>query len=365
MSALSSAVSDPNGPAPTPRPPSTRARIAVACLAAVWGVFCLWQMARGTGGRPADFDVVWHGARVLLSGHNPYAVICHGCEIEWTDHLYYPATALVAVAPLTALPLPIARMVWVGGAAALLCFGLTRVGWHRLPLFLSAPFFNAAGGGQWSVLLTAAVLYPSLSMLAAMKPTLGTAVFVAAPKQRQQLVAIAGGVAILLVSLAVRPAWPVEWLSVIGDAPHYSQPIMHLAVGGPLVLLALLRWRRPEARLLLALACVPQSTIVYEGLYFLLFPRTLRGVTAMAIASYGALWLQDRISDASADTVSLQWAVGNVLVLFFYLPALVMVLRRPNAGEVPAWLEALVQRAARVVGRPAPVARDVERTTDG
>ena len=101
MSALPSAVSDLNGPAPAPRPPSTRARIAVACLAAVWGVLCLFQMARGTDGRPADFDVVWHGARVLLSGDNPYTAICHGCRIEWTDHLYYPATALVAVAPLT------------------------------------------------------------------------------------------------------------------------------------------------------------------------------------------------------------------------------------------------------------------------
>lgn len=339
----------------SPRP-TRLARLAVACLAAVWGVLCLWQMERATKGRPADFDVVWNGARVMLEGRNPYAAICHGCEVEWNDHLYYPGTALVAVAPLTVVPLPIARMIWVGGAAALLCFGLTRDGWHRLPLFLSAPFFNAAGGGQWSVLLTAAVLFPTLSLLAAMKPTLGTAIFMAAPTQRAQVIAIGAGVAVLLASLLVRPTWPMEWLAVIGDTPHYSAPVTHLTVGGPLILLALLRWRRPESRLLVGLACVPQSTIVYEGLYFLLFPRTFRGVTVMAIASYGALWLQDRISDASRDTVTLQWRVGDVLVLFFYLPALVMVLRRANEGAVPAWLDAIAARIARLFGRsPVPV----------
>ena len=325
----------------------------VAALAAVWGILCLWQMARATG-RPSDFDPLWYGARVMLEGRNPYAAVCHGCEFEWVDHLYYPGTAILAVMPLAGLPLPVARMLWVGGAAALLCFGLTRDGWHRLPLFLSAPFFNAAGGGQWSVLLAAAVLWPALSMLAAMKPTIGAAVFMAAPRQRDQVIAVAGGVLVLLASLAVRPTWPAEWLAVLGDTPHYSAPVSHLAVGGPLVLLALLRWRRPEARLLTGLACVPQSTLVYEGLYLLLFPRTLRGVTLMAIASFGASWLQDRIAERATDTVSLQWTAGNVLVLFFYLPALVMVLRRPNEGAVPAWLESVaraVSAARRGVAR--------------
>ena len=357
-------MSEVNGAAPAPRAPSTRARIAVACLAAVWGILCVWQMDRATGGRPSDFDPLWYGARVLLDGRNPYAAVCHGCEFEWADHLYYPGTALLAVVPLAALPLDLARLVWVAGASALLCFGLTREGWHRLPLFLSAPFFNAAGGGQWSVLLAAAVLWPALGLLAAMKPTIGTAVFVAARRQRDQLLAIAGGIAVLLASLALRPTWPVEWLAVLGDTPHYSAPVRHLAAGGPLVLLALLRWRRPEARLLTGLACVPQSTLVYEGLYLLLIPRTLRGVTLMAIASFGASWLQDRIAERATDTVSLQWTAGNVLVHYFYLPALVLVLRRPNEGEVPRWLDVLVARATAPLRRRADARAAALRAID-
>ncbi|MDF1501888.1 hypothetical protein [Roseisolibacter sp. H3M3-2] len=330
-------------PSPTPAPrPSRSARLAVAALAAVWGVLCLLQMSRATNGRPSDFDPVWHGARVLLEGRNPYAAVCHGCEVEWISPLYYPATALLAAAPLAALPLELARMLWVGGASALLAWGLTRDGWHRLPLFLSAAYYNAAGGGQWTVLMTAAVLLPILGPVVSMKPTIGAAVFAAQRAQRAQLWALGGGAALLAASLALRPTWPFEWRVALSDAPHYSSPVTHLVVGGPLILLAMLRWRRPEARLLVGLACVPQSTIVYEGVYFLLVPRTLRGVTAMAIASYGALWLQDRISHAAPDTVTLQWWVGHVLVLFFYLPSLVMVLRRPNEGEVPRWLDALV-----------------------
>jgi hypothetical protein len=134
-----------------------------------------------------------------------------------------------------------------------------------------------------------------------------------------------------------------------------SAPLAHWRVGAPLVLLALLRWRRPEARWLVALACVPQSTIVYEGLYFLLFPRTLRGVTLMATASFGALWMQDRISAWAPTTAALQWAVGDVLVVFFYLPALVLVLRRENAGEVPRWPDALVRRLSIAVRRVLPI----------
>jgi hypothetical protein len=115
-------------------------------------------------------------------------------------------------------------------------------------------------------------------------------------------------------------------------------------VGGPLTLLALLRWRRSEARLLAALACVPQSTVMYEGLYFLLFPRTIRGVMVFTLVSWAGAALQGRIAAAAASTPALQWYVGNVLVVLFYLPALVMVLRRPNEGELPRWLEAVVAR---------------------
>ncbi|MGZ8375796.1 MAG: hypothetical protein ACXW0Z_01025 [Gemmatirosa sp.] len=341
-------------PDPPPAAPPLAPRLAVCALAALWALACMWHMHRHTG-RPSDFDVVWRGARLLLEGQDPWALIGPGRAHAWVSPLYYPGTALLALAPLGLLPLEVARALWIGGGAALLAWAVTRDGWWRLPLFLSAPFFNAAGGGQWSILVAAAMLMPSLGVVSAMKPTVGLAVLAGMRTQRAQLVALAAGIALLAASLVVAPGWPTAWRAAIADAPHMSAPIAHWRVGAPLVLLALLRWRRPEARWLLALACVPQSTIVYEGLYFLLFPRTLRGVTVMAIASFGALWLQDRISAWAPTTAALQWAVGDVLIVFFYLPALVLVLRRANAGEVPRWLDVLVQRAMRTARRVVPL----------
>jgi|GEM_PF-1869523 len=42
-----------------------------------------------------------------------------------------------------------------------------------------------------------------------------------------------------------------------------------------------------------------------------------------------------------------------VLVAALYLPPLVMVLRHPNTGEVPAWLDRLAARLS-VALRPEP-----------
>ncbi len=348
-------------PEPTsPRPPLVH-RLAVCLLAAAWALACMWHMRRATG-RPADFDVMWQGARFLLDGRDPWALIGPGRPWEWVSPLFYPGTALLALAPLAALPLDVARAIWVGGTAALLAWLLTRDGWWRLPLFLSAPFFNAAGGGQWSVLVTAAILWPALGVVSSMKPTVGLAVLAAMRTQRAQVIALAAGLALLAASLVVAPGWPWSWRAAIADAPHMSSPIAHWRVGAPLLLLALTRWRRPDARLLFALACVPQSTLVYEGLYFLLFPRTLVGVTLMAITSFGASWLQDRISDWATTTAQLQYAVGDVMVLFFYLPALVMVLRRPNVGEVPRWLAHAHDRIAAL--RVLPSARSSRDAVD-
>ena len=55
------------------------------------------------------------------------------------------------------------------------------------------------------------------------------------------------------------------------------------------MLLAILRWRRPEARLLIALACVPQSMLLYETVPLFLVPRTFRESALLVALSYVAL----------------------------------------------------------------------------
>jgi hypothetical protein len=65
-------------------------------------------------------------------------------------------------------------------------------------------------------------------------------------------------VLLLAVSFAMQPGWVVEWrdavreTSMAGGRVPYTAPV--LLPGGLLTLLAALRWRRPEARLIATLA---------------------------------------------------------------------------------------------------------------
>ena len=122
---------------------------------------------------------------------------------------------------------------------------------------------------------------------------------------------------------------------------------------GPLLLLALLRWRRPEARLLVALACVPQTLILYMTVPLFLIPGTLGESALLAALSW--------VAQATTFTMphqpphpSFYTDSAWVIVMFLYVPCLIMVLRRRNEGEMPAlvaWLLARVSRR-RVVAAP-------------
>ena len=64
-----------------------------------------------------------------------------------------------------------------------------------------------------------------------------------------------------------------------------TAPVTYVTAGGPLILLALLRWRRPEARLLVALGCIPHTTMLYEALpLFLVARRWQEGVLLAALS---------------------------------------------------------------------------------
>jgi hypothetical protein len=190
------------------RKPSTRARVAGAVVAALWALVCLWRARELAPGESSDFDHLWFASRALLAGRDPYLLVGPGREFEWPWLLFYPGTALVGLAPLAALPLPLARGAFVMLSAALLCWGISRDGWWRFPLFVSAPFFNAAAAAQWSILLSAAVLILPPVVAAAMKPTVGLAVLASARTQRAQVVGVAAGAVQAVVSLLLLPTWP-------------------------------------------------------------------------------------------------------------------------------------------------------------
>ena len=294
----------------------------------------------------SDFDHVWGGARALWNGQNPYLVVGPGKQYPWSWPLYYPLPALIIVGPLALIPVIAARVVFASISAGLLAFGISRDGFARWPLFISISFVTAIELCQWSTLQYAAMLLPALGWVAVAKPNVG-AVMAAHAKTDRTLIVMIGGAALLAaVSFAILPNWPQYWIANVRSADHFRSPLVR--PGGFLLLLALLRWRRPEARVLAALAVVPITPGFYDHVIAFSAARTFRESLTLAALTLGVFF---GIVFISPERTLAVWGevVGKLTIVFVYLPALVMVLRRPNEGEVPR----VIARALSAITRGA------------
>jgi len=275
--------------------------------------------------QPSDLGQVWAGSRALLHGQNPYDVVGPGRPFEWPWPLLYPLTAMLTLIPLAWLPLRWTDPLFVALGFGLFTWAVTskRVTSPALVGLISLPGLMTLQTSQWSPLVTAAALMPWCGWLLIAKPTIGLALFTAFPRWKT---AIGCGL-VLMISFMVWPGWIPEWRATFASAPHLVAPITR--PGGALALLALLKWKRPEARLLAALACVPHTTVPYETIPLFLIPQTWPQawtLWALAVLTYVAqAWTGPYFSQLAYWTSGAQW-----IVLLMYLPCVVMVLSRPN-----------------------------------
>jgi hypothetical protein len=288
-----------------------------------------------------DFVQFHYHAQSWLAGRDPYAggyPVMRATRLV-PEPLFYPFPTLLAVAPFTLLPVHVATAAFVAITAALLAFGLVRRSPERLPLFLGAGFFVALVLGQWSPLITATLVLPSVAWLAVLKPNIGFATTASRPTWR----GIVGGALLLVSTLAIQPNWPGEWLRNLHSMPAHPAPLF--GPGGVLLLLALLRWRRWEARLLVAMACVPQLMYFADQLPLWFIPRARRESLLLSATSVAA-WAAALITASNAGR---QPAFSSELFVLagVYLPCLWMVLSRPNEGAMPAWIERVASGAPR------------------
>jgi hypothetical protein len=304
-------------------------RVVIALVIGACGAYLAWPGVGVVGA--SDFNQLWYGARALLQGGSPYAAVGPGRTFDWPFPLFYPLPAVLVAVPFTVLSPAGASMLFSAIAAALLAWVFTRGAPYRLAALLSFSFYYAAAISQWSPLLIASVLIPSLGFLLVVKPTIGMALWLYKPHWQ----AVAGGALLLVVSLVVRPEWPLEWMQTFGAGAHIKAPVTTL--GGPLLFLALLRWRRPEARLLVALACVPHTTLLYETLPLFLVPESWRQSILLVALNWVAqiLVITFQPYDSLADRARMSATLSMALL---YLPCLIMILRRPNEGVIPAWV---------------------------
>ena len=191
----------------------------------------------------SDFDQIWAGARALWQDKDPYAVVGPGREFGWRWPLYYPLPALIAVSPLGLLPVIAARAIFAAATSALLAWAITRDGWSRFPIFLSVSFMVTLELGQWSALYAAAYFLPFLGAFSIAKPNFGVALLAAARDGRPLVWAGAGTLALLVASQVLQPGWHHDWLDNLRSANHFEAHVQRPL--GFLLLLAVLRWRRP------------------------------------------------------------------------------------------------------------------------
>jgi hypothetical protein len=199
-----------------------------------------------------DFRCLWTGAAFVLGGRDPYDLA------DWTRATYsvgvdafgriresncfgsypYPLTTAIAMVPLGALPIEIAALIWeamvfagamVGAALLAQAAALSRsLGLALVVIVLaSQPFEQTVMSAQFgglSLLALGLLAAPTLGsirpgagvLLAAMKPHVIPLVpLVRARGERVKTIAIAlAPIAVLaLVSLVVRPAWPLGWIA--------------------------------------------------------------------------------------------------------------------------------------------------------
>jgi hypothetical protein len=332
--------------------PKVMIRVSIAIVVGALAALYVFERARLTPSFGSDFDQVWFAARDIRYHHNPYMDIGPGRQGNWPWPFYYPATAAVLAIPLSWLPVVAARCVFIGLSTALLAFALSARGLLGLIPLASGAFLSAVQMCQWSPLLAAGMLLPAISWVWTAKPNLGVAQLAARPNRLALAAGLLGGLVLLLAAFAYLPSWFGDWVAATHTAPHI-RPLALSWLGSPL-LLAALRWRRPEGRVLLALAIVPTNPGIHDALLLLATPLPFAHA---ALLSASTLFVDSVVGDWPSDPSFAAYAAANsrALLALVYLPALAMAFLRPNEGPAPLWLDRALRRAPTWLrGQPSP-----------
>jgi hypothetical protein len=254
----------------------------------------------------ADFRWALHLVHRLLARQNPYD----------TPLEQYPLTAGLFALPFVRLQPELAAGIFWGISSSLLAFGLTRHGYARLLIFLAYPYWAGIITVQWSPIIAASAFFPLLSPVTMAKPQIGLPVFLT----RLSLKGLLACVVVAILSLVVMPNWPWLWLRQTGNYEHF---IPLLVLPGPVLLLALLRYRERDAWLLLLAAIMPQRWF-FDSFILWLIPQSRRQIIWTVFFSWGAgLWRWYHVPHNFTE-------VGRWTVIFLYVPMLAVILFRPN-----------------------------------
>ena len=297
-----------------------RHRVILALAIGIISALICWLRLAEREQLAADFTWPWRAAQLLLQGENPYTAIQPSGEYPFQTYFYYPLPAALVALPFAGLPPYLAGALFFGLSSGLLAFAVSKDGWSGLHIFLGAPYWVALAVAQWSPLMIAAALTPGMEALLVCKPNIGLPGFIYCPSWR----GLAGMGTMLGLSLLVLPGWPLDWLQVTRTLEGHPPAVLLLPFG-PLLLLAVLRWRTPKGRLLLSLSILPQFLFFYDQLLLWLIPDSLARGLALSGLSWVA-YLAWRLTGLDPQTGGILTQPTQLILALVYLPALAMVL---------------------------------------
>lgn len=289
-------------------------RLVFLVLALAFVLGCRLLLYAWMPDRHSEFDLLYDAAARLLRGQNPYPLA--------TQSFPYPLPAVLLAVPFTAIPLGLARPIFDVLVGWAFVYALWKYrGQYALLALLSGAYLFALGNGQTTPLMVAASLVPALGFLLAVKPNTSAALWIARPSW----MAVLGVSLFLVLSLVVLPSWPRDWWTALSlDNREWLPPV--LRPFGFALLLAALRWRLPEGRLIVAMALIPQTTLPYELVSLALIPANRLEMVIYVAGSWIAVAAL-HLGHSLAVGTAIGWPVTLCAV---YLPMLYLVLRRSN-----------------------------------
>lgn len=305
--------------------PATRRALGYALASAALSLYVLAAFRLGKPLGNTDFDQTWWAGRALLAGTDAYAAVAAQVPEPFEFPYYYPGPTILVGALFAGLDLWGARVAFALLSGAVFGYAIGKHRPHLWPVFAGLPFILTAQNLQWSGLLTAAVLIPAFGFLAAAKPNLGAMALFGQSTRRGASWVIGGSLALVALSLLLDPQWPMKWRDALAHSTHFK-PILFRPFGW-LMLVGLWKWRIPEARLLVALAVVPQTGLGYDALPAWLAARTRMQAGILALLSQ-VTWFAGKLHSPVEGFTEMTWVNGQFVLWSTLLPALGFVFWR-------------------------------------
>jgi hypothetical protein len=295
---------------------TSRDHLLLAVLIGLSAFIISFYVSSLSGGDASDLKNILVPARNWLAGKDiyfPYKLNLDPLSVP------YPFTTYLFSVPFSWLPNRIAAGVFTAigsGILAWLIFHNKKNSY--LLLFLSWPFMNNLFYSQFAPYITSMFFTPNLLFFLLIKPQIALPfALIQRPSRTGFLIA---GI-LILVSLVIYPMWPMDWLKNLHLQNYDGFPPLFFLPLGPIIFLALIRYRDRRAWLLILFAAVPQR-MVYDQLGVLLVAENRKQQIFLVLCS----WISLPALLYYHGWENVPWGWQTWILIASYIPALIVVL---------------------------------------